>query len=119
MTSSPTFIVSTTPPVAGWLSPSEFNILEVVCETFLPSLEPQPGSSEMEAAYYKRSAGDLHIAMLLAETLAAESADKQAQIHQLLALFASPVGGLLLVGKLKPFVELSFEQREKYLLAMA
>jgi hypothetical protein len=120
MTSSPTFIASSTQqPIAGWLSSSEFHILEVVCETFLPSLEPPPASSKMAAAYYWRSAHDLHIAMHMAELLAAESAEKHAQMHQLLAFFANPVGSLLLVGKLKPFVELDLAVREKYLLAMA
>src|SRR5207247_8360778 len=28
--------------VAGWLSPDEFRILEVACDTLLPSLEPPP-----------------------------------------------------------------------------
>jgi choline dehydrogenase-like flavoprotein len=120
MTSSPTFIASTPQqPVAGWLSSSEFHILDVICNTFFPSLEPPPGSAATQAAYYRRSASDLHVAMHMAEMLAGESAEKHAQLHQLLTFFASPVGGLLLVGQPKPFVELSLEQREKYLLAMA
>src|SRR5947209_8615237 len=41
--------------VAGWLSPEEFHILEVACDTLLPSLEPPPGSSTALAAYYRRS----------------------------------------------------------------
>ena len=41
---------TTQSPVAGWLSPEEFRILEVVCDTLFPSLEPPPGSSEVEAA---------------------------------------------------------------------
>jgi len=41
--------------VAGWLTPEEFSILETVCDTFFPSLEPPDGSSEELAAYYRRS----------------------------------------------------------------
>jgi choline dehydrogenase-like flavoprotein len=105
--------------VAGWLSPEEFHILEVACDTFLPSLEPPPGSSEALAAYYRRCASDLNVAQLLAETLAFENTEAQAQFHQLMSLMASPVSGLLLVGSAKPFAHLSQEQREKYLFAMA
>jgi choline dehydrogenase-like flavoprotein len=57
--------------------------------------------------------------MLVAETLAYEDADKQAEFRQLLALLAGSVGGLLLIRKPKHFSELPLEQREKYLLAMA
>jgi choline dehydrogenase-like flavoprotein len=105
--------------VAGWLSPEEFRIVEVACDTFFPSLEPPPGSSEALAAYYRRSASDLNVAQLLAETLAFENAEAQAQFHQLMSLMASPVSGLLLAGSAKHFVDLSQERREKYLFAMA
>ncbi len=120
MTSTSTFTPSTPQErIAGWLSSKEFKILEVICETFLPSLEPPIGSSPVVAAYYRRSANDLHVAMLVAETLANEDTDKQTEFRQLLALLANPVGGLLLIRKAKPFIELSLEQREKYLLALA
>ena len=120
MTSTSTFATSTTQQhIAGWLSPAEFSILEVICETFLPSLEPPPGSSDAVSAYYRRSASDLHVAMLVAETLANEDVDKQAEFRQLLSLLAGPIGGLLLIRKPKRFIELSLEQREKYLLALA
>ncbi len=120
MTSTSTFTTSEDQQhVAGWLSPAEFRILEVVCETFLPSLEPPPGSSDVVSAYYRRSAHDLHVAMLVAETLAHENVDKQAEFRQLLTLLAGSLAGLLLIGKPKPFSELSLEQREKYLLALA
>ena len=105
--------------VAGWLTPKEFSILEAVCETIFPSLTPPAGSSESVTAYYRRSAGDLHVALLMAETLAQENAASQAQFRQLLSLMASPLGGLLLIGIPKPFLALPFEGREKYLLAMA
>jgi len=48
--------------VAGWLTQDEFSVLEAVCETLLPSLEPPEGSSEAVVAYYRRSALDLGVA---------------------------------------------------------
>src|SRR5690348_16517533 len=105
--------------VAGWLSPEEFALLETVCDTFFPSLEPPPGSTEAEAAYYRRKASDLHVALLLAETLAQENEDARADFRRLLRLMASPATSLVLVRSAKPFVALPQEQREKYLIAMA
>ncbi len=105
--------------VAGWLSPDEFHILEVACDTFFPSLEPPAGSSDALAAYYRRRASDLNVAQLLAETLALENAEAQAQFHQLMSLMASPVSSLLLAGRTKPFIDLSEQQRERYLFSMA
>src|SRR5450759_4751321 len=105
--------------IAGWLSPEEFTILETVCDTFFPSLEPPPGSSEIEAAYYRRKAADLRVALLLAETLAQENDDAQADFRRLLRLMASPGTSLVLVRSAKPFVALAQEQREKYLSTMA
>jgi choline dehydrogenase-like flavoprotein len=105
--------------VTGWLSPKEFSILEAVCDTFFPSLEPPVGSSEAMAAYYHRSAGDLQVAQLLAETLSQENAQAQAAFRQLLALMANPISSLFLAGSAKPFVALSLQKRQRYLLAMA
>ncbi len=102
-----------------WLAPEEMQVLEVVCDTLLPAFEPPEGSSDEVAAYYRRKAGDLHVALLLAETLGHESPQAREQFRQLLRLMAGPVLGLTLVGKAKPFVELSQEQRERYLLALA
>ena len=105
--------------VAGWLSQDEFTIIEAVCDTLLPSLEPPVGSSEEVAAYYRRNARDLHVPMLLAETLAHENAETQTEFRQLLALMASPLGGMLLIANPKAFINMQPAQREKYLLAMA
>nr|HET6901118.1 GMC family oxidoreductase N-terminal domain-containing protein [Ktedonobacteraceae bacterium] len=105
--------------VAGWLTPDEFHIVEAVCDTFFPSLEPPAGSSDMLKAYYQRRASDLNVAQLVAETLAQENAEAQAEFHQLLGLLNSPVTGLLLAASAKPFIALAQQQREKYLLAMA
>ena len=104
--------------VAGWLTPQEFSILEAVCEALLPSLEPPEGSSGTLAAYYRRSAYDLNVAELLAEALAVESAATLTDFRQLLALLASTAASLLLVGRIRPFLELPQEKRERYLRAM-
>ncbi len=105
--------------IADWLTPAEFSVLEAVCETLLPSLEPPNGSSEIVAAYYRRSARDLNVAHLVAETLSLENAQAKADFHQLLSLLSNPVAGLLLAGSPRPFKALSQQKREKYLAAMA
>ena len=105
--------------VAGWLTPEEFSILETVCDTFFPSLEPPDGSSEELAAYYRRSARNLNVAHLIAETLAFENEDEQKKFHTLLSLLDSPLGGLVLIGSPRKFKSLPQDKREKYLTAMA
>ncbi len=105
--------------IAGWLSPTEFHCIECICDTFLPALTPPEGSFAALASYYQRNAHDLHIPLLVAETLARESVQTQADVRQLLKVFASPFTGLLLIGVARPFVELVQEQRERYLLGLA
>ena len=105
--------------VAGWLTADEFRIVEVVCDTFFPALEASSGSSAVQKAYYARKASDLNVAQLVAETLAQENAEAQAEFHQLLGALSSPVTGLMLAGRPKAFIDLTSMQREKYLLGMA
>src|SRR6266446_4857947 len=105
--------------VAGWLTPGEFSILETVCDTLLPSLEPPAGSSEVVAAYYRRSARDLNVAQLVAETLSLENEQAKAQFRQLLGLLSNAAAGMMLAGSPRPFKTLPQEKREKYLTAMA
>lgn len=105
--------------IAGWLTSDDFAILEAICDTLLPSLEPPAGSSEVVAAYYRRSAHDLQIAQRLAEKFAYESPQVHADLRQFLSMFASSGPSLLLVKKASPFRELSQEKREQYLLALA
>ncbi|GCE30427.1 GMC oxidoreductase [Dictyobacter alpinus] len=104
---------------ADWLSASELRLLEIICDTFFPSLTPPPGASPATVMYYQSKASDLHLALLIAETLGQENEESQADFHRLLALLQSPATGLLLAGKFGAFNELTQEQREKYLLAMA
>jgi choline dehydrogenase-like flavoprotein len=103
----------------GWLTPGEFALLEDICETLFPSLEPPAGSSAAVAAFYRRSAADLQVARRLAEVLGQENADVQAEFRQFLSLFASPGPALLLAGSLHPFTQLSQERRTRFLLALA
>src|SRR5690348_11278451 len=112
-------ITTTENLVAGWLTPDEFSVLEAVCETQLPSLEPPVGSSETIVAYYRRSARDLNVAQLVAETLSFENERGKADFRKLLSLLSNPAAGLMLAGTPRPFKSLSQEKREKYLTAMA
>src|SRR5258708_7328477 len=105
--------------VAGWLTPDDFSILETVCDTLLPSLEAPAGSSEVVAAYYRRSARDLNVAQLVAETLSLENEQAKAQCRQLLGLLSNAAAGMMLAGSPRPFKTLPQEKREKYLTAMA
>jgi len=105
--------------IAGWLTPDEFSILESVCDALLPSLEPPQGGSEVVAAYYRRSARDVNVAHLVAETLSFENAQAKADFRKLLSLLSNPLAGLMLAGSPRPFKTLSQEKREKYLTAMA
>ena len=105
--------------IAGWLTRNEFTILEAICDTLLPSLEPPDGSSEVAAAYYRRCARDLHVAQQIAERLGQQSPEMQADIRLFLRLFTAPPVSLLLAGSARPFVALSQAKREQYLLALA
>ncbi|GHO48019.1 GMC oxidoreductase [Ktedonospora formicarum] len=103
----------------NWLTPKEFSLLEAICDTLLPSLQPPAGSSEALSAYYRRCAHDLHIAELVADKLGQEGPEVQADIRLFLSLFTAPPMGLLLAGSARPFVDLPQEKREQYLLALA
>jgi choline dehydrogenase-like flavoprotein len=105
--------------IAGWLTSNEFAILEAICDTLLPSLEPPKESSETVAAYYRRCARDLQVAQLIAQKLGQESPEVQADIRRFLTLFTAPPIGLLLAGSARPFVALTQAKREQYLLALA
>jgi choline dehydrogenase-like flavoprotein len=104
---------------AGWLTPNEFALLEAICDTLLPSLEPPDNSTEMVAAYYRRCAHDLHVAQQIAEKLGQEGPEVQADIRLFLSLFIAPPMGLFLAGSARPFIDLPRAKREQYLLALA
>lgn len=103
----------------NWLTPKEFALLEAICDTLLPSLEPPAGSTEVVAAYYWRCARDLHVAELVAEKLGQEGPEVQADIRLFLSLFAAPPIGLFLAGSPRSFLDLPQAKREQFLLALA
>lgn len=105
--------------IPDWLTPGEFAILEAICDTLLPTLEPPIGSSSKVAAYYQRCARDLHVASRLAEKLEAQGPKVQAEIRQFLSLFASAGPSLLFAGSARPFISLPQQKRERYLLALS
>ena len=119
-------VTTSTPPARSvgdettdWLAPKEFAILEAICDTLLPSLEPPARSSESVAAYYQRCARDLRVAERLAAKLGEQGQQVRAEIRQFLSMFASRGPSLLFVGKALPFIDLAQNQRERYLLALA
>ncbi len=105
--------------IAGWLTPDEFAVLEEICETLLPTLEPPAGSSGEKSAYYRRRASDLRVAQQIAEMLGRENPDVHANLRLWLTLFTTPLFGLLFTGSAQPFVKLPQEKREQFLLALA
>ena len=105
--------------IAGWLRPEEFAVLEAICDTLLPALEPPDESSAELAAYYRRCASDLNVAQRLADLLSQENAQTKADLRQLLSMFISPGPSMLFAGSAHPFKELSLQKRSQYLLALS
>jgi choline dehydrogenase-like flavoprotein len=106
-------------PSTGWLSAGEFAVLEAICDTLLPSLEPPAASSADVAAYYRCSAGNLRVAEQIVAKLGQQGAQVQADIRLFLSLFTTPLAGLLLAGSARPFLALPPARRERFLLALA
>ncbi|KAB8142879.1 FAD-binding protein [Chloroflexia bacterium SDU3-3] len=105
--------------IAGWLSAGEFAVLEAICDTLLPALEPPAGSPEATRAYFRRSARDLDVARALAEKLARESAETHASLRLFLKLFTAAPVGLALAGSPQAFMAMPQARRERFLLALA
>ncbi|MBM7845199.1 FAD-dependent oxidoreductase [Herpetosiphon giganteus] len=103
----------------SWLTTKEFTILTSICNTLLPSLEPPAGSSEILAAYYRRSASDLRVAEGIVAKLGEQSLTIQHDIRRFLSLFSVPVISRWLINKHRAFVELEHADRERYLDALA
>ncbi len=118
-------MIAAPPPAAevratpGWLSAEELTLLTAICDTLFPTLVPPAGSPPDVAAYYRRSASDLHLAEHLADRLAGQGALVQADIRRFLSLFRAPPVSLALAGMARPFTELPPERRERFLLALA
>ena len=101
-----------------WLSPTELRTLEAVCEALLPSVPPPEGEAD-SYGLYARSARDLHVPRLLAETLAAESPESRAEFKQLLALLNQPLAGMVLAGRPQGFAQMSLPARQTALRKMS
>ncbi|MEO7000295.1 MAG: GMC family oxidoreductase N-terminal domain-containing protein [Ktedonobacterales bacterium] len=113
----------TTPTAAtSWLTPADMQTLESICEALIPSVTPpvtSPADQSAVSDFYARSARDLGVAQVMAETLADESPESRAQFKQLLGLLQSPLAGLTLVGRPQSFVHLPLATREKLLRKMS
>jgi choline dehydrogenase-like flavoprotein len=103
---------------ASWLSPAEMRTLEAVCETLTASVSPPPGESDPHGLY-ARTARELDVARLMAETLALEDPESQADFHQLLRTLGGPLGGVLLAGLPRGLASMTPAQRTRALTVMA
>lgn len=103
--------------MAHFLTDPQYEALQALCDTLLPSLDPPPEASPDLAAYFKRSAADLDIAREVARAIRDYATpESQAQTKRFLDLLASPGGTFLLTGRPRRFANLPFETREKILL---
>jgi choline dehydrogenase-like flavoprotein len=100
-----------------FLSASETQTLEAVCDALIPSIS----AAELEdpGGLMSRSASDLDVAGLLAEALAGMDAETQTRFRQLLGFMGSPLFGLLLAGRPKGFAQLPARVQERALQRMA
>lgn len=114
----PQTATGTIPANADWLTATEMRTLEAVCDTLIPPVAPPAGEDDPHG-FYARSASDLGVARLMAETLAPEPSEKRSQFKQLLGLLGNPAVCLLLAGTTHGFTRMSPAQREKALRALS
>ncbi len=110
-----------TPPASvdtDWLTAAQRRTLEAICDALIPSV-PAPESEDDSYGYYARSARDLDVARLMAETLSQESPESRDQFKRLLDLLGSPAGGLLVVGRPRGLADLSLTERQRALRRMS
>lgn len=98
------------------LPPNERRVLEAVCQTLLPALEPQPGDN---AALMALDAATLGVPEAMEQALARLPLDSWLRLRMLLRSLEQPAAMLLLAGRAAPFTALSPEQREQALLSLA
>jgi choline dehydrogenase-like flavoprotein len=93
------------------LTESERHVLRSVCDTLFPSL---PDGS----AFYRRSASDLSLDVLLADAVANSLQPGNARdFRRVLSVIDSPLYNLVLSGRPARFSKLGLESRERYLAA--
>jgi len=105
-------------PSANWLTDGEMRTLIAVCEALIPSVAA-PAGEEVASEFYARSATDLGVAQVVAETLAVESPETRTQFKQLLGLLQSPIAGALLMGRPQSFAQAPLAAREAALRRMS
>jgi choline dehydrogenase-like flavoprotein len=110
-------VAATTAQVQGWLSPEDMRTLEMVCETLIPAGAPPQDEGDPHGLY-ARSARDLDVARLMAETLAQEDPQSRAEFRQLLRLLRGRLAGVLLAGRPRGLAPMSAARREAALRAM-
>ncbi len=109
------------PPTASgvaWLTAAELRTLEAICEALLPSA-PAPDGERDTSGLYARSARDLQVPQLLAETLAAESPESRADFKKLLGTLNQPLVGMLLAGRPQGFAQMPLAARQNALRRMS
>ncbi|MFI5275087.1 MAG: hypothetical protein ACHQ4H_18815, partial [Ktedonobacterales bacterium] len=101
-----------------WLTATELRTLEAVCEALIPSA-PAPDGERDTTGLYARTARDLQVPQLLAETLAAESPESRADFKKLLGTLNQPLVGMLLAGRPQGFASMSLAARQNALRRMS
>ena len=92
------------------LTPGECDVLRSVCDTFVPSVDGSP--------FYKRSASDLHVDVLLADSMENSMQPSNGkEFRRLLSVIDSSLYNLLLTGRPNRYSELGASERERYLVA--
>ena len=110
--------VQTAATASSWLTPAEQRTLDALCEALIPSVQPPDGAHD-PAGLYKRSARDLRVGALVAETLALESAEARAEFKSLLDLLANPLAMMALAGRPHGFAQLPPQAQEAALRKMS
>ncbi len=97
------------------LKPSEHELLKLICDTFVPSLE-----SAEQHDFYLRRASDIGVNKELARIIESELRPEfRQQIRRMLRYFENSLFNIALHQKLKRFSHLSPTERESYLTGWA
>ena len=98
------------------LPSNERRVLEAVCETLLPALEPEPGDN---AALCALDAATLGVPDAMEQALSRLPLDSWLRIRLLLRALEQPAAMRLLAGRAAPFSRLQPQERERALLGLA
>ncbi len=103
------------PMIEEHLKPSEYELLKLICDNFVPSIE-----SAVQADFYSRKASDIGIDRELARLIESELRPEfRHQIRQMLGYYENLLFNSLLHQKIKRFSQLTDEERGSYLLKWA